>query len=129
MPWKTRTHGSSSQRGQTFYSGEDPKVEARRNAITRRRGGVQGDEFRKLEMKRSVLRPVFERYVDKQDWKAPIDAVVPSRQEANLLADAIEFFHGAEAEVSEIDVAVPIHGGGLVHVPRTAFRVVSEGYV
>ena len=32
-PWKTRTHGSSRQRGQAFPVEEDPKVAARHRAI------------------------------------------------------------------------------------------------
>jgi hypothetical protein len=123
MPWKSRHRD-----GQHFLvGGEDPKVAARRNAIGRRRD-VQAKQLSTLATKAQVLRPVFEKYAS-EDWKAPIDAVVPTKQEANLLAQAIEFFHGTEAEISEIDVAVPVSKDALIHVPGKAYRVVSEGYM
>jgi NADPH-dependent 2,4-dienoyl-CoA reductase/sulfur reductase-like enzyme len=81
-----------------------------------------------LASKDRALRPIFDKYAG-EDWKAPLDVVVPTIQEANLLAEAIAFFHGTEAEISQIDVAVPISKDALVHVPQKAYRVVSEGYM
>jgi hypothetical protein len=127
MPWLKRKHGSSRQVGQPFPVNEDPKVSARRNAIGRGRD-VQAKQLSALAAKERGLRPIFEKYAG-EDWKAPIDAVVPTRQEASLLAEAIEFFQGSESEISEIDVAVAVSKDALVHVPGKAYRVVSEGYM
>jgi len=123
MAFLKRKHGSPRQIGQPFPVSEDPKVAARRNAI-----GSQ--ELYKLSVKERLLRPVFEKYANKKDWKEPIDAVVLDKREANALAKAIEFFQGVEAEISPIDVAVPVdESGALVHVPKKAYRVTSEGYM
>jgi len=59
-------------------------------------GGVRG-----MLLEKAILKGAFDVVADKEDWRAPIDAVVdPSTCEydADVIAHAIAFFTGTIAE-------------------------------
>lgn len=73
------------------------------------------------------LRKTFSKYEDKTHWKNPIDAIVPTRMEAEKLAKAITYFQGDVATI--VPVSVPWqHPEGLVTMQRTVYQVKSKGY-
>lgn len=59
------------------------------------------------------FRPVFDRFSDQENWKAPIDVAGLSKADANLLAIAVEWFHGCKATTTPTG---------------TRWRVQSPGY-
>lgn len=49
-----------------------------------------------------AMRATFNQHCNKQNWKLPFKAFVPTKEEAMLLADAIDFMLADTASVSRI---------------------------
>jgi hypothetical protein len=73
------------------------------------------------------IRPIFDKYKDKDNWKKPFDVVVPTKEEAYKLKEGARYYQGSEAKVEKINVPIR-HKEGLVYMQGTAYRVKSKGY-
>ena len=74
--------------------------------------------------KHNILKAAFEQVENKQDWKAPINALVVIHEYDTIglgvYLDAIEFFVGTKPEVFLVD--------SNEAKTVSTFRIVSEGY-
>ena len=89
--------------------------------IERLRKKYQPDESKEL-------KPIFNRYVNKRNWKRPFTATVNTEKEAKKLARAIEWFHASKPKI-EIIPMLTKHKEGLVWMKgKSKYRVISSGY-
>ena len=70
---------------------------------------------------------IFEKYWGGQDYKKPIDILVPSEAEAKELANAIQFFQADIPTITKETIPVR-HREGLVYMQMPMWRVQSKGY-
>lgn len=70
-----------------------------------------------------ILRAAFNQICDPNDWKAPIDALVPAAG-FKIYQDAIQFMTATHPTIHERDA-----DGKRFYLNRQqAFRITSEGY-
>lgn len=60
------------------------------------------------------MREAFRSVQDKENWKYPVDAVVPGDSDTRLISDAVVFFTGSLPE--------------LIPLPDGKIRVTAIGY-
>jgi len=83
---------------------------------------------KRLKDRTKELKPIFDKYSNKSNWKKSFTAIVNTKSEAKKLADAIVWFHGTKPKIEEIPVAVR-HKEGLIWMRgKSKYRVTSKGY-
>lgn len=60
------------------------------------------------------MRKAFRSVQDKENWKYPVDAVVPGDSDKKLISDALIFFAGSPAT--------------FINLPDGTIRVLAAGY-
>lgn len=105
-----RPHRRRSKLGTTFAAG-------RGKSIRKYFGTVREQD----------IRTTFKKYQNKTDWKEPAEAFVMTKEEADDVARAYEFFHASRAKIQREEILVK-HKDGLVVMPYMGYRVSTPGY-
>ena len=81
----------------------------------RRAVEAQSDPLTGMLVERAILHGAFRLVADKNDWRAPIDAVVHAdlaEFDGEVIARAVQFFTGTDAAVVETDAGLHVRAIG-----------------